>query len=152
MPTFRSSRRIRPRGFTLIELLIVVAIVATLAGIAVPTFSDYLRRGRLIEAVARLADHRVRMEQFFGDNRRYDDGAGNCGYVAPASGAADAFAVECTASPTAYTVSATGIAGKGTAGFVYTIDEANARRTLAAPDGWIANRNCWVLRRDGTCA
>ena len=57
-----------PRGFTLIELVIAIAIVSILAGIAVPTMSDYLRRGRLIDAVARLSDHRVRMEQFFLDN------------------------------------------------------------------------------------
>jgi type IV pilus assembly protein PilE len=140
----------RRRGFTLIELVIVIAIVATLAGIAVPTFSDHLRRGRIVEAIARLADHRVRMEQVFLDNRRYDDGAGNCGYAAPGT-AADAFALECTVSATGYTVTATGLAGKGTQGFVYTIDETDARRTPAVPDGWVASRSCWVMRRDGSC-
>jgi len=137
-------------GFTLIELLIVIAIVATLAAIAVPTFGDYLRRGRIVEAVTRLADHRVRMEQFFLDHRRYDDGAGHCGYAAPGS-AADAFAIDCTVSVAGYTVTATGLAGKGTQGFAYTIDETDARRTTAVPDGWVANQTCWVVRRDGSC-
>jgi len=137
-------------GFTLIELVVVIAIVATLAAIAVPAFGDYLRRGRIVEAVARLADHRVRMEQYFLDTRRYDDGAGNCGHTAPRS-AADAFAVECTATATRYTVTATGLAGKGAQGFAYSIDETDARRTIAVPDGWIASSTCWVLRRDGSC-
>ena len=137
-------------GFTLIELIIVIAIIATLAAIAVPTFSDYLRRGRIVEAVARLADHRVRMEQFFLDSRRYDDGAGNCGYTAPRS-AGDAFAVECIVSGAGYMVTATGLGGNGTQGFIYTIDEADVRRTPAVPDGWVASRNCWVMRRDGSC-
>jgi type IV pilus assembly protein PilE len=143
----------RPRrrgGFTLIELLIVIAIIATLAAIAVPAMSDHLRRGRIVEAVSRLADHRVRMEQYFLDYRRYDDGAGNCGY--PLSGAADAFALACTLSATGYSVTATGLAGKGTQGFVYTIDEADARATPAVPDGWVGSRSCWVMRRDGSCA
>jgi type IV pilus assembly protein PilE len=137
-------------GFTLIEFVIVIAIVATLAGIAVPSFADHLRRGRIVEALMRLADHRVRMEQFFLDNRRYDNGAGNCGYAAPVT-AADAFALECVVSATGYTVTATGLAGKGAQGFVYTIDEADARSTPAVPDGWVASGSCWVMRRDGSC-
>lgn len=139
-------------GFTLIELVIVIAIIATLAAIAVPTYADYVRRSRIVEAVTRLADHRARMEQFFLDNRRYDDGAGNCGQAAPPVAAADAFAFACSPSATGYTVSATGTAGKGMQGFVYTIDETDAHRTPAVPDGWVASRTCWVVRRDGSCA
>src|SRR3982751_5077540 len=63
-------------GFTLIELLAAIAIVSVLAAIAAPSFVDYLRRGRIIEAVSRLSDYHVRMEQYFLDNRRYDDGSG----------------------------------------------------------------------------
>jgi type IV pilus assembly protein PilE len=143
--------RFRSHGFTLIELLIVVAIMAVLVAIAIPSYSDYLRRGRIIEAVTRLSDHRVRMEQYFLDNRRYDDGAGNCGHPTPSAGAADAFALLCVVSATGYLISAAGIAGKGAQGFVYTIDETDARRTPAVPDGWVANGVCWVMRRDGSC-
>jgi type IV pilus assembly protein PilA len=41
----------RQQGFTLIELMIVVAIVATLAAIALPVYQDYLARSQVTEAL-----------------------------------------------------------------------------------------------------
>ena len=139
----------RAAAFTLTELVIVIAIIAVLAAMAIPQYLDHLRRARLTEAITRLADHRVRMEQFFLDNRRYDDDAGRCGYPAPAPSPADTFAIECFAAANAYSVTATGIGGMQ--GFVYTIDQANAHRTPAVPPGWLASDTCWVVRRDGSC-
>lgn len=146
-----SVPRASVRGFTLLELLMVVAITGVLVAAAVPSFADYLRRGRITEAATRLSDHQVRMEQYFLDNRRYDNDAGGCGYAAPPIGPADTFAVECSAAAATYTVTARGIAGKPMAGFVYSIDQANARRTIAVPDGWVGSDACWVVRRDGSC-
>src|SRR5258708_6947981 len=70
--------RIRPNargaGFTLIEVMIVVAIVGVLAAIALPNYSDYVKRSKIIEATSVLSDLRVRYEQFFLDNRTYTGG------------------------------------------------------------------------------
>ena len=42
------------RGFTLIEVMIVVAIVAVLSAIALPSYQEYIRRGHRAEARAAL--------------------------------------------------------------------------------------------------
>ena len=46
--------RIQNRGFTLIEVMIVVAIVAVLSAIALPSYQEYIRRGHRAEARAAL--------------------------------------------------------------------------------------------------
>jgi type IV pilus assembly protein PilA len=44
-----------PQGFTLIELMIVIAIIGTLAAIAVPTYQNYLVKVKVIEGLALVA-------------------------------------------------------------------------------------------------
>ena len=63
------------KGFTLIELMIVVVVIGILSAIAMPAYTDYVKRGKAAEATATLADMRIKMEQFFQDNRTYIGGA-----------------------------------------------------------------------------
>ena len=60
-----------PRGFTLTELMIVVAIVTLLATIALPAFTDHIRKGRRADAAAFLSDIVARQQQFLLDRRAY---------------------------------------------------------------------------------
>ena len=58
-------------GFTLVELMITVAIVGILAAVAVPTYNDYVMKGRRTEARAALTQCAQAMERFFTQNGSY---------------------------------------------------------------------------------
>jgi type IV pilus assembly protein PilE len=144
----------RSRGFTLIELMIAVAIIAILAAIAIPSYTDYIRRGRLTEGLSRVAGMRVKMEQYFQDNRVYNGAPPACDPASIAPLPADTlyFQYRCIPAPTAttYTILATGIGPM--AGFVYSLDETNTQRTIALPGGWVMpGNNCWAIKKDGSC-
>lgn len=137
------------RGFTLIEVMITVAIVAILAAVALPSYSRYVLRARVTDGVAGLSDMRLKMEQYFQDNRTYV-GACVAGTVAPLPAPSVNFTYACSAlSANTYTVTATGLGVMN--GFVYTLDQANARATTGVPSGWTANAGCWVTKQDGSC-
>ena len=141
-------------GFTLIELMIAVAIIAILSAIAIPQYSEYVMRSRITEATMTLSDQRLKMERFFQDNRSFTPAglpaACTANTVAPPPGPTAHFTFVClVTSPTAYTVTATGNGPMN--GFVYSVDEANIRRTTGAPAGWALAANCWILKKDGSC-
>lgn len=140
-----SSAKHSARGFTLIELMIVVAIIGLLTMVAFPSYQDYVIRGKIAEATSALADGRVKMEQFFQDNKTYVGG------TCPA--ATESFTYACSnLTASTYTITATGRAGSSVAAFIYTIDQANARRTTGLKAGWgSVPQNCWITKKGGTC-
>lgn len=141
-------------GFTLVELMITVAIIAFLAAIAIPNYTDYVRRSKLAEAYSQLADLRVKMEQFFQDNRSYQAVGGACGATMPVATQIKFFDYTCNA-PTAntYMLTATGRAGQALGGIAFTINESNVKATVVTPasamadHGYSSNANCWVTKK-----
>ncbi len=142
----------RSKGFTLIELMVTVAIVAILASIALPAYGRYVQRGKVPEAINGLAAMRVSMEQWYQDRRTYQavPAAGTaCGVAVPTS---KYFTFACTAGTAdTYSITATGVATSGMSGFVYTVNEVNAKSSTITATGWTGNAACWAIRPDGSC-
>ncbi len=134
-------------GFTLIEVMIVVVVIGILTVVAMPSYTDYVIRGKIAEATAGLSDGRVKMEQFFQDNKTYVGG--------PCPPATDAFTYDCTdLTISTYTITAAGKAGSNVAAFGYSIDQANTRRTTGLKSGWSSAslpQTCWITKKGGTC-
>lgn len=132
-------------GFTLVELMIAVVIVSILAAVALPSYSDYVVRGKIPDGTSRLAALRVQMEQYFQDNRTY--------VGAPACTADTAtstnFDFSCSGTPTASVFTLQAV-GKGSmSGFTFTVDQNAAKQTTAAPSGWTTSTTCWVSSKTG---
>jgi len=150
------------KGFTLIELMIVVAIIAILASVGIPAYGDYVVRGKLVDATAQLSDGRIKMEQFFQDNRVYDNSTGG---TPPCPAATKYFTIICPSSPTCastptcqgtattYVLTATSNAnqGLGAAGdYTFTIDETNTKKTTKFA-GQASTALCWLRKKGDTC-
>ena len=62
---YRSLRKTKnKKGFTLVEMIVVVAIIAVLAAIIVPTITDYYRRSRVASANATASEIRNHIQYF----------------------------------------------------------------------------------------
>jgi type IV pilus assembly protein PilE len=151
----------RQSGFTLIELMVTVAIVAILAAVAIPNYSDYVRRSQIQEATSNLLAMRTKMELYFQDNRKYT-GACAPGTVAPLPGTPPGtltnFTISCALSdgpPMTYAIQADGT--NNLAGITFTINEANVRTTTVAAGSSMAkagfgpNATCWTSKKAGQC-
>ena len=140
-------------GFTLIEIMIAIAIVAILAAVAIPSYRNYTIRGKIPEATANLGAKRVKLEQYYQDNRTYAPATASCTPDSTTSkyfdfttcvGGAD------TRSLTGYTLFANGKSSM--AGFSYSVDQTNAKAsTVTGVSGWTGNSTCWVTKTGGQC-
>lgn len=136
-------------GFTLIELMIVVAIVAILASIALPSYTSYVNRGKITDAMAAMADYRIKMEQYFQDNRNYGVANSACPIVVASSSYFTYTCLVSNATPSvAYTLTATSIAGRlgsATGDYTYTLTQVNAKSTTKFKGGTVV-KACWLVK------
>lgn len=143
-------------GFTIIEMMIVIGIISILTAVALPSYSNYVMRGRIPDATSVLSGRRIQAEQYFQDNRTYLDLVGPPAFINPACVVTigtnfDFDCVPGSLTATTYTIRAT---GKGRMlGFIYTLDETATPRTLGVPPApWLLPvGNCWVTTTGGMC-
>jgi len=67
------NRRVDPKGFTLLELLIVVAIIGTLASIAISTYHGTIQKAKTVRAIAEMKSIATTLDNFYQDNNFYPD-------------------------------------------------------------------------------
>src|SRR5579875_495779 len=144
------KRNERQRGFSLIEVMIVVAIIALLAAIAIPTYMRYVLHGRRAEAYALLEQDQAMLERCYAQNFSYTPAApASCpaptqtsqnGYYVLAA-AAPATAI--TASGYVLTADAVGPQARDTDCASFSITSANVR--TAKNSGGADNTSvCWA--------
>jgi type IV pilus assembly protein PilE len=78
-PAEHSRARVS-RGFTLIELVVAMVIAAVLAAIAIPSYSNYVRKGRRTDAKSALLDMASLEERYFTTNNVYSQNPADLGY------------------------------------------------------------------------
>lgn len=136
-------------GFTLIEVMIVVIIVGILAAVALPSYRNYIRQGKVQEATSNLATLRIRWEQYYQDNRKFASFVDAA--CSPAVTESKYFTYACTstdgATPT-YSIVANGVAGQDMAGYQYGIDQNNAKTSTVPPGSQV---NCWIKKPGESC-
>lgn len=66
-----TARFVAQRGFTLIELMIVVSVIAVLASIGYPSYTEYVAKSRRTAMTASLQQGQQWMERFYTENFSY---------------------------------------------------------------------------------
>jgi type IV pilus assembly protein PilE len=129
-------RSAKVRGFTLVEMMIVVAVVAILAAIALPSYQSHLRKSKRAEAQAFMMAFAARQQQLMVDTRAFGSSISAVGIPVPANVSAS------------YTLS---MPAPGTADFTLTLtpnaDQASEKcGTLAIDQNGTktaATAGCW---------
>lgn len=135
-------------GFTLIELMITVAIIAIIAAVGYPSYRDYVQRSRIAEATGTLSVTRVRLEQYYQDNRRYGTVGTTCGVAMPSG---DYFTFACATSNGAQEFVLTATGSGGMSGYTFTVNHNNLQQTTAFVGAGSLPANCWLKRKGDTC-
>lgn len=68
-----SSSNTRNQGFTLIELMITIGIISIIAAIAIPSYADFIRKGKEADAMTIVRNIEGDVEAFFAKNNYFPE-------------------------------------------------------------------------------
>ena len=135
----------RARGFSLIEIMTVVVIIGILVAIAVPSYQNYLRKGRRAAAQSYLMEVTNAQQQYLMDARAYAPDVTTLQKPTPTDvGSFYAIAIATSTPPPAFPITATP-SGVQAADGVLAIDNlgrktrvvtSNAANEPAGTYGW----------------
>jgi type IV pilus assembly protein PilE len=106
----------RHTGFTLIELMTVIAIIAIIMAIAIPAYTEQVRKSRRADASRFVGELQLSLERWRAENPCYGPSGGACPTytasgtypVAPTAAVSPHYTIAIgNASPTGYRVTAT---------------------------------------------
>ena len=146
-------RPLASQGFTLIELMVTVAIIGILVAIAYPSYTDYVVRGRVVDATNGLAVMRADMERYFQDNRTYAE-SGTLKPPCDPGSTSGTFTLSCDGTPTATAYGLKAVGSGMTSAFTYKVDHKNVRSTEIASTGgygWTGCASAWIMKRGQAC-
>jgi len=109
-------RKITATGFTLLELMIAILVAGILAAIALPSYTESVRKGRRADAVAALQRVQQAQERWRANNMRYTNSLSDLG-------------VEATSQDGHYTIALSGATASG-----YTATATTASGSPQASD------------------
>jgi type IV pilus assembly protein PilE len=137
--------------------MITVAVIGILAAIALPSYRDYILRGHLVTLTNDLQAMRVRMEQYYQDNRTYKAVGTTitppCNSTAtpPSPTKEKPYALTCATNDVGSTFTAT-ITGAGVVdGFIYTINQQDTKSSTMSSAWGGAAAACWIMRKGDSC-
>lgn len=136
-------RHARPAaGFTLIELMIVVAVIAILAAVVLPSYAEHVRKARRGQAKADMVEYAQLAERFHTVNNSYAGFtlSGSSKTVqSPREGGTAQYSIAFEGTQSTFTLKATPQGGqaKDTCGEM-TLNQANVKTPTAA-----SKPGCW---------
>ncbi|VVP84120.1 type IV pilin protein [Pseudomonas fluorescens] len=126
------------RGFTLIEIMIVIAIIGIVLTISIPSYNEYVKKGRRAEVVSLLSEQAQSLERFYTKNNVYTGitglSAGNDFYTLTPTITDQTFLL--TAARKAGTAMATDKCGD------FTLTNTSVRSMNNATTG-LTTKDCW---------